>query len=398
YTLNGFEIPTSLDRLITIESLFNNDSDAVYLKLSYVLYLIPFLAFANIILDLAKSKFNMWIDEFVIGIITVLLLFIIVKGIHENATSTLSIGYYLTMLFSLLGIFSTLIKPKKEAVSLAINQTSKEEVPINDKSSLLNQLSQLHSLREKNVISEEIYEQERLTVLSKLQPQEQTKEKEIPAKTIVQQQPTHQPTAIYEEKFDPEYEELFKRKKWYQKPVFWVVASVAVITLIGFTALKTSSSNLATQSFSDTGISKIDPVIVNNNKTEPDLSAPVSAKDGKSGYKEIYAGSYSFLQDLDCGIIDGNLEIIDIGKGSFKFTLSVSAPVYDVSAPKLEGAINGVANFVSDNVAIFKNENCEQVKFTFLNDGIVKISESNCNYYHGTGICFNASFMKPENK
>jgi hypothetical protein len=42
------------------------------------------------------------------------------------------------------------------------------EVPV-DKAGLLNQLSQLHSLREKNVITEEIYEKERQLILAKLE-------------------------------------------------------------------------------------------------------------------------------------------------------------------------------------------------------------------------------------
>lgn len=268
YTLNGLEIPSSLDRLIVIDGLFNNNSDAEYLKLSYVLYLIPFLAFINIILDLSKSKFNMWIDEFVIGIVVILLLFIVVKGIHENATSTLSIGYYLTALFSLLGVLFTLIKPRKRVTSPTIKHVSKEEVPIRDKSGLLNQLSQLHSLREKNVITEEIYEQEKTAILAKLQPHEQTKGVGSTAETI-DQHPTQEGAAIYNETYDPVYEELFNQKKWYQKPVIWVSASLMVVALIGFTVRKISNSNSTVQSSLDSSLSKTDPVIVNINEETP---------------------------------------------------------------------------------------------------------------------------------
>ena len=46
--------------------------------------------------------------------------------------------------------------------------TLQATTPTTDRETLLNQLSQLHSLKEKGVVTEEIYEQERLRILDKL--------------------------------------------------------------------------------------------------------------------------------------------------------------------------------------------------------------------------------------
>jgi len=168
FSLNGFEIPTSLDKLI-IARLFSDDNDIVYLKLSYVLYLIPLFAFINIIMDLSRANYRTLLDEFGVGISVVLLVFIFIQFIYGKATSTLSIVYYLTALFSLLGVLSFKRKTKTETTSTTNNESFKDDAVPVDKNSLLNQLSQLHSLWEKNVITENIYEQERQEILSKLQ-------------------------------------------------------------------------------------------------------------------------------------------------------------------------------------------------------------------------------------
>lgn len=131
-----------------------------------------------------------------------------------------------------------------------------------DKASLLNQLSQLHSLREKNVISEEIYEQERQTILNKLQPQKQSTKKEFAAETIVQQ-PPFEPQIIQDEIYDSEYELLFQKKKWYQKPLFWITSTAAILAAVGFSFFKSSHSNYLPEPYANTAIYKLDTVINN---------------------------------------------------------------------------------------------------------------------------------------
>jgi hypothetical protein len=131
-----------------------------------------------------------------------------------------------------------------------------------DKASLLNQLSQLHSLREKNVITEDMYEKEKQEILNKLQSQqkltEAKKETEI-------QEPTFEPLIKQEEIYDNEYEQLFPKKKWYQKHIFWIVASAVVLSCMGFWFFKTVNSNSLPTPYSNTLIYKLDTVINNVN-------------------------------------------------------------------------------------------------------------------------------------
>lgn len=301
YSLNGFEIPTSLDKLIAVNEVFSNNNDVSYLKLSYIMYLIPLFALINVIMDVSKANFRTQLDEFGVGIIVAILLFVFIQSINERAASTLTIGYYLTALFSLLGIFSFRKKQKTEATSPVIKEPSKEEILSNDKSSLLNQLSQLHSLREKNVISEEIYEQERQIIIGKLQPQEQTKEKEPQTETIIQK-PSFEPS-ITEETYDREYERLFLKKKWYQKPVFWIVSGVTVLAAAGFTFLKTSNNGSLPEPYSNTSLYKLDTTIKNVNVNgekysfkafyERNQSSTIAAQDDEE-YKSV---SFLFFKE-----------------------------------------------------------------------------------------------------
>jgi hypothetical protein len=90
-----------------------------------------------------------------------------------------------------------------------------------DKADLLNQLSQLHSLKEKGALTEEIYEQERQEILLKLQKQNVT---QSPIQTGVQEESTSP-----KEEYIPEYEELFGKDTWFKRNKTWMTALIIVI-------------------------------------------------------------------------------------------------------------------------------------------------------------------------
>lgn len=78
-----------------------------------------------------------------------------------------------------------------------------------DNASLINQLSQLHSLLEKEVISKEIYEQERVEILSRLQ-------KHNVDEMLIQKDKEEAIVPPLED-HNIEYEELFGNRNWFEK-------------------------------------------------------------------------------------------------------------------------------------------------------------------------------------
>lgn len=181
-SVSGFEIPSKLKQFIdssdTMSANGENNLEIVYF--SYLLYAIPIFSFVSIILGLNKKNNRSNYLSRVASAIPVLVgtLFIVslIFGRGEDILQYLDIGFYLTILFGLALWLSAIISgrnpiihPEKEYSSEKATDNGQREV---DKSSLLTQLSQLHSLKEKNVITEEIYEQERQTILSKLQNQQ----------------------------------------------------------------------------------------------------------------------------------------------------------------------------------------------------------------------------------
>ena len=103
FNLSGFRIPIAYDRLSSIGSLFGNDM--LYVKLSYLLYLIPICAIYNSLVDLKllgdRKKF--FLNEFVVGLVITGAIFIIAMTSEFNL-AFLGIGFWLTVLFSILGV------------------------------------------------------------------------------------------------------------------------------------------------------------------------------------------------------------------------------------------------------------------------------------------------------
>ena len=105
WQFSAFEIPMRLDSIAHFLELFGENM--VYLKLSYLLYLIPCSSIYNIINDLlGKEKsfiINLITDEFDTGLLFIILLFILFNGQFE----VFGVGYYLTAAFSVLGSIFT---------------------------------------------------------------------------------------------------------------------------------------------------------------------------------------------------------------------------------------------------------------------------------------------------
>lgn len=229
-TLSGYNIPTSLDKLSNVGKVFKSTSNLDILKVSYLLYLIPICSAFNVIKDISGYKGSYFLNEFVFGIIAVILLFIVVININEKITSVLSIGYYLTALFSVLGVFSFERNSKEyENTSYKTKEDIKETTTItNDKNDFLNQLAQLHSLKEKGVLTEEIYEEERQEILSKLQ-------KQNIAKNAIQKEVPEQITSTLDE-YNPEYDEFFGKQTWFKRNKTWVlfITTISFLATAGF--------------------------------------------------------------------------------------------------------------------------------------------------------------------
>lgn len=232
FTLSGYDIPTSLDKLSNLSKVFNSSDNSDVLKFSYLLYLIPVCSVFNIIKDITGYKGSYFLNEFLFGIIAVNVLFILINDINEKATSVLSIGYYLTSIFSVLGIF--LFEKKKtsnedEKISYQIKEEPEEiSITTTDKTELLNQLSQLHSLKEKGVLTEDIYEQERQEILSKLTKQNITE-------NTTQTEAREQTTSTIDE-YNREYEELFGKETWFKRNKSWILifSSISLLVTTGY--------------------------------------------------------------------------------------------------------------------------------------------------------------------
>jgi hypothetical protein len=98
----GFLLPTATDAL---EKWLGYASSSSYLF--YGLYLIPLCCIINIIKDVSVFQIKRYfLSEFVIGIVYSAIILLNVIGTNINTSDfSLSIGYYLTAVLSLIGLF-----------------------------------------------------------------------------------------------------------------------------------------------------------------------------------------------------------------------------------------------------------------------------------------------------
>lgn len=233
----GYEIPTSLTKLSHL--FISLDSKNIeLLKLSYFIFLIPICSVFNIIKELTGLKVSYFLNEFIFGIIASIILFVLII-IVDATINILSLGYYFTALFSVLGICSTYygrsIKRQDTKVKDAKEEHTQETLSLPEKTNLLNQLSQLNSLKEKQVITEEIYEQEKAEILVKFQKQNKSKS-EIGAVN-------KEPKNVYQDEYDPNFEELFNKKSPIKKNKILFIIIVLIVIFSSFLYYKSTTED-----------------------------------------------------------------------------------------------------------------------------------------------------------
>lgn len=105
FDISGFSIPTSIDKFISMGSFVGEDM--TILKLSYLIYLIPLTSLYNIIVDIGKVISKYFLNEFAIGLFCSLTIYFLLKSYNNDLTRTLGIGFYLTILISVIGLILT---------------------------------------------------------------------------------------------------------------------------------------------------------------------------------------------------------------------------------------------------------------------------------------------------
>lgn len=242
YSLSGFEIPTSLDKISNVNSVLGNKENMEILKISYFFYLIPICSIFNIIKDLSKGKYTLFLDEFFFGIIAVIAFVLFVYNLNEKSISFLSLGYYLTLIFSVLGLLAPANSNEEEkTIELVNNAKVTKEDFVGEQTILLNQLSQLHDLKEKGVITEEVYEYQRKNIFLKLKPETESinsTEKE----EILQEVPL-----IPNSQYDWEYEQIFKKRSWFSRnkslSLAVIIITISAVTIYYFVSKENSKSS-----------------------------------------------------------------------------------------------------------------------------------------------------------
>jgi hypothetical protein len=182
---------------------------------------------------------------------------------------------------------------------------------------------------------------------------------------------------------DAEYDALFNKKTWVQKNKSWLIFTLLLLLMLS--AAYFYNSRTLNKAITDETMQSIEPSGEHQSNSMNLVSEmkPVAVDNG----------TYLLLQDFDCDISKGTLIIDKLGNGKFHFTISVNGP--DTGSDMImEGSIDGIANFVSKTEAIYHDVNCKSLKFKFFEASTVRIYESDCNYYHGSAICFGASFIK----
>ncbi len=98
---------------------------------------------------------------------------------------------------------------------------------------------------------------------------------------------------------------------------------------------------------------------------------------------DVPYGNFKITKSIDCNIDFGRIQTAKPENGKFRFRIDIN------NKTGYEGAVDGYAYFISDTVAIFKDNECKSLRFTFQPNKIINIKETNCESYHGANICFN---------
>jgi len=157
-SISGFDLPNSIVQLGSFFSMIN-ESDTDFLIITYVIYLIPLFSILTITsqyVSIPFSKYTKKLDYFLALIFSIIILLLLTK-INESFFSFLGVGFYLTLIISIIGIVA-----KDKALIETKNASQKEG------QDSISQLSQLKELLEKELISMEEYQQKKEEILKKI--------------------------------------------------------------------------------------------------------------------------------------------------------------------------------------------------------------------------------------
>jgi hypothetical protein len=157
-SFSGFELPKSIVQLGGMRFLFN-ESDADFLMLTYAIYFIPIFAILSISSNYVSLPFSAHIKkvDYYLALIFSIIILLLLSKMNSRVFSFLGIGFYLTVIISLIGIFlkdKALIEPK-----ISIQEVRNDAV---------SQLTELKELLEKELISTEEYQQRKEEILRKM--------------------------------------------------------------------------------------------------------------------------------------------------------------------------------------------------------------------------------------
>jgi hypothetical protein len=186
---SGWTLPIRINDSSWMANFLLKDFNSLWLKLLYVFYAIPFIAAFNIYKRLNRQRPA--INEFFLGLIGAASLFFYLrlvdmkinntlvemlnKGIDLQLYKLLSIGYFVLLIASILGLYFSVVKEVDDYMSF--EEEMEYEYPasqepavtsIQPRADIYKQLEQLHSLYEKGILSKEHYEHERDQLLQQL--------------------------------------------------------------------------------------------------------------------------------------------------------------------------------------------------------------------------------------
>jgi hypothetical protein len=155
-SFNGFDLPSSL---IQFSQLSLTESETNVLTATYAIYLIPLFSFITIIGSFFQIPFSNKIQkvEYYLGLIFSILIIIALSNMNNRVFSFLGIGFYLTIIISVIGI---VISDKTIVLS--------KEVATNQLPDFTTQLTQLKDLFDKQIITAKEYQMKKEDILKKM--------------------------------------------------------------------------------------------------------------------------------------------------------------------------------------------------------------------------------------
>jgi len=206
---NGWQLPVEANQASFAFDVTSHLGDPLWVKFLYLFYIIPGVAAYNMVMRLKRRK--PVVNEFFLGLIWALLvLFLLLwadmqfnnkmvsmanKNMDLGLYKLLSVGYYVFLACSLIGMYLTLVKEVDDYMTLeqemeaeyadggTYSQYTPEPAaaatpaapvaPVQeaDRAIIYERLTQLHGLYEKGILGSQEYEAEKAALLSQLPSQ-----------------------------------------------------------------------------------------------------------------------------------------------------------------------------------------------------------------------------------